>query len=162
MEAQLNKIREAQVSRRGLLRRVGAGSLAIAAAPLIGKALSVVAAPSDELDRMVGRFEMQILEGPSKGAAIKGNLYVAVSKQPETRGEMRETVLVTDDFKVYTVGGNVTGQAMNVVFTGLDGKIITGTGAISTTKNMAGGASVGPAPADSGTWYFDIKGRDSR
>jgi hypothetical protein len=162
METRFDNIGATAVTRRGLLRRAGAGGLALAAVPLIGNAVALAAPRREEFDSMVGRFEMTILEGPETGAAIKGNLAVMVSKKPETRGDVIETVLVTDDFKAYFVSGNVNGQAMNIVLTGLDGKAITGTGAISMAQPMAGGPSVGPSPADFGTWWYQIMSRDSR
>lgn len=156
----------ARLTRRALLRRVGTGGIAIAASPLLNNIVALGAGNNDERDTFSGRFEMKIYEGPSKGTEIKGALSVQASRAPERRGELVETVLVTDDFKIITVTGQITGQAVNLAFRMPDGSAVMGTGAMqnpaTTITPRAGGESVGPRPADYGVWMWELKNRDAR
>src|SRR5690349_3613806 len=123
------RVLAAPVTRRGALRRLAAGGLATgfaaAAAPHAAFAQGATpASPTAGTQTCVLPFEAAVRRGPDAGLALDGLLALAIGPT----GAVDHGVLVRPDGTQAAVVGQVTGRAVNLLFTLADGRAIYGVG----------------------------------
>lgn len=107
------------------------------------------AAPTKTL--VIANFEATVYQGPDKGLSLRGTLTLHRARTGAVTGQFtpaRRPVLA--------VSGQLTGYALNLVFSLGHGQEIFGVGTIGrdpgTKQGVAGGPLVGPQQGDSGAW----------
>lgn len=145
-------------NRRTTLRRlggslIGAVSLGVFARPVAAQPATPGATPAPGPAVCAFGFEATVRQGPDAGHALAGTLLVAI----EAHGAIDHGALLSPTAAPVPVVGQVTGRAVNLLFTLGAGQVIYGVGTAQhpvagCQPGALGGPLVGPAPGDSGDW----------
>ena len=153
-------------TRRGLLRAgLGMGGAALALAAFgRGPARIARAAQSEDeqgedvalppgAQQVTMPFEFTVRQGPNSGLTRQGVLSLVL----DSAGTISRGLFTTEEqSEPATVAGQITGRAVNLVFSLSDGRTVFGVGTSRGDLRMGafdlGGPLVGPEPGDSGDW----------
>lgn len=109
----------------------------------------------DEAERFLGgNFSATVLVGPSAGHELAGHLSAGVNAE----GEITHGELTLVDGTVLAVTGTLSGHAIALAITLVDGRTLYVVGVagqpLSTPAGDAGGTMSGPSSTDSGVWRW--------
>jgi hypothetical protein len=153
----LSKILATRNNRRSLVKQGGALALGAGLLGLSGsKAMAQEATPEIPADApVVLPFDVAIRQGPNAGTELLGYLALITDETGSTAG-----AFITEDEQTLAVVGQITGRAVNLMFTPAEGQPIFGVGTSAVdlvtshgaVYTAVGGPLVGPEAGDNGDW----------